>query len=457
MAKNKIISYPYLHSSPTAGIGKEKDNNDYFSYKVKDRYKQLAKKIKKKGFPIYRKGRFNNKNPSFFIREPTGRYARITDLLRFIKEAMPIRRRGEITEDDVPGIINYWKNPDYEFTTELPDQDTQYVLMLNGNFDMNYGKFRKFKPLCKDNLGYRRFVVNATYVKETPDWVEDIDPVMPSLVQLVTGIAIQRRFIWLTRKELRIFFITVLEAVLPESGAYQCLPSSANKSDYQDVADSDCHCVIVRVDSASELTNTFWDKLKVLADKQKPVLILADFLPFLVRDDSDKGNKCNDNKAPDGKDNKGVTLAKYLQKHLYIEPESMPISNLPTEITDEIANILVSSALRKLFLKINSVEPDICPEVDAIFARPDPNNIPEMIEWYIKNKILHTEINTDVIQVKEFAERLKAEVIKSGGDGKNYTPNGIGMRLKKLSIKTTEQKLATTKGKVSVLVGYKLK
>ncbi len=451
MAKNKIISYAYVHSSPTAGIGKEKDNNDYFSYKVKNRYKQLAKKIKKKGFPIYRKGRFNNKNPSFYIREPTGRYARITDLLRFIKEAMPIRRRGEITEDDVPGIINYWKNPDYEFTTELPNQDTQYVLMLNGNFDMNYGKFREFEPLCKNNPGYRRFVVNATYVKETPDWVEDIDPVMPSLMQLVTGIAIQHRFIWLTNKELRSFFIMVLEAVLPDSGAYQCLPSSANKSDYQDAADSDCHCVIVRVDSASELTNTFWDKLKVLADKQKPVLILADFLPFLVRDDS------NDNKASDGKDNKGVTLAKYLQKHLYIEPESMPISNLPTEITDEIANTLVSSALRKLFLKINAVEPDICPEVDAIFARPDPNDIPKMIAWYIKNKTHHTEVDTDVIQLKEFAERLKAEIIKSGGDEKKYTSIGLGRKLKKLGIKTTEQKLATTKGKVSVLVGYKWK
>ncbi len=450
MAKNKIISYAYMHSSPTAGIGKDKKTSGSGSIKVKFYEKVLAKEISEKHH-IYKKGGANSKKPQFYTCNEDTCYKPIIDVQRFLKENVKIHQRHEITEKVTAGVISYWRDPYYDYTDELPDQDTQYVLMLNGNFDMNYGKFREFKPLCKNNPGYRRFVVNATYVKETPDWVEDIDPVMPSLMQLVTGIAIQRRFIWFTNKELRSFFLMVLEAVLPDSGAYQCLPSSANKSDYQDAADSDCHCVIVRVDSASELTNTFWDKLKVLADKQKPVLILADFLPFLVRDDS------NDNKASDGKDNKGVTLAKYLQKHLYIEPESMPISNLPTEITDEIANTLVSSALRKLFLKINAVEPDNCPEVDAIFARPDPNKIPEMIAWYIKNKTHHTEVDTDVIQLKEFAERLKAEIIKSGGDEKKYTSIGLGMKLKKLGIKTTEQKLATTKGKVSVLVGYKWK
>ena len=439
MKRRKVPGLLELLGSPIGGIGRDKKTNDSFTTTFKFYDKQLAKKISKKQC-IYR-----NRKKQFYVRAPyTAQFIPITDPHRFIKERVKIYKRHEITESVTAGVISYWLNPYLGYARDLPDQDLNYPLMCNGYFEMHYGKFHESKLNKNENPGYSRFLVNATYVEDTQGWIEESDPILPNLAQLVTGIVTQRRIVWVTNKELRNFLIKLLETVLPESGAYQYLSSSAYKSDYQNAADSDCHCAIVKVASANELTDTFWGKLKVLADNQKPVLIQADFLPFTVRD-------------VDGKDDEGVTLAEYLQKHLYIEPESMPNRNLPSEVNDEIVNTLVSSALRKLFEKINAVEPDICPEVDAIFSRPDPNNIPEMITWYINNEMLHTEVDSDVIQVKEFADRLKAVAIKAGGDGKNYTPNGIGMRLKRLDIKTTEQKLPSTKGKVSVFIGYKWK
>ena len=173
----------------------------------------------------------------------------------------------------------------------------------------------------------------------------------------------------------------------------------------------------------------------LLAERKMPVLIVAEFLPFLPPD-------CD-------------ALAKQLQKCLYIVPESMNAADLPAEVTEEVTNALVSSAIRELFHKINAIEPDTCPEVDEMFSRPDPNDVRAMLEWLFAKRIIHTAQSSDAISVQDITVRLKEIAAMFGGDPEKYTVNGIGKYLKDLGMKKEERKLLTTKGKVSVVVGYK--
>ncbi len=434
MKRRKLRGLFQMLSYPTAGIGKDKKTSGSGSTKVKIFEKVLAKNISKKRY-IYRKGRANSKKPEFFTSDEYFCPKPIISVQRFLKENVEEHQRHEITEKVTTSVISYWRDPYYGYTHELPNQDRNYVLMRNGYYDMYYGEFREFKLNKKENPGDRRFLVNATYVEETPGWVEELAPILPSWGQPVTGVGTERGLIWNPYNNINNFLIELLRAVFPDSDAYQYLFPNSPTPDYQKAAESDCHCIIVKVASASELTESLWKKLLLLSERKMPVLIVAEFLPFLPPD-------CD-------------ALAKQLQKCLYIVPESMNAAVLPAEVTEEVTNALVSSAIRELFHKINAIEPDTCPEVDEMFSRPDPNDVRAMLEWLFAKRIIHTAQSSDAISVQDITVRLKEINAMFGGDPEKYTVNGIGKYLKDLGIKKEERKFPTTKGKVSVVVGYK--
>ncbi len=423
-----------ISTSPTAGIHK---NHEAVPAKLVPYFpKKAAVKISRRKSIFVKKRTAKSNNPVFYVSNPvTAQHGAIPDLARFIKENVKVHQRNLVTDDAVEEIKSIWQDTDCELTLPLPDYNASFVLLVNGYFDLIKGKFHRFKHgKSKYNPGYSRFLLHAEYLNDSPYDGPEFDPILPALAQLVTGFPTQRFLIWAAGSELCDFVQKYLKAVLPEPGAFQYLQTTANMPEYLNAADSDSHCIIVKVASAKVLTATFWKKLLLFSDRKLPVLIMADFPPMLADDDNE--------------------IAEKLQKNMFIIPENLEVGNLPLDITAEVVNQLVSSALRKLFLKNNSIEPDICPEVDAIFFRPDPNNVTAMLKWLFAKEMKHTGAKLDIITVQEIALRLKEPVTKLGGDPDKFNEISVGMALTKLEIEKDFIKLPDTKGKVSVIVGY---
>ena len=96
------------------------------------------------------------------------------------------------------------------------------------------------------------------------------------------------------------------------------------------------------------------------------------------------------------------------------------------------------AALMQLHELIVSPLPDDCADVEDIFYRPDPNNVKDMLERFIRDCLTFTGNVSDAIPVSELTQLLQEYVKKFGGDSSKVTPNGVGKYLNDLGIKKNE-------------------
>ena len=386
---------------------------------------------------IYRSGRADSSKLSFYYwNKTTGVPTIITNLAPFLRGCIKPHKRSFVTEKIVEEVESHWRDVSLGLTIPLPPQNHRYPVLQNGYFDVLKGNFHKYK-LQRWNPGYCHFVINTSYsTKKCYSFSSRQVPV--ALGQLVTGFPMNRNLIC-CHNNVAAFLIQILKAALPDEGAIQELPASAPKPDCHDAADSDSHCLILKISTATDMSATLFSKLQILAKSQKPVLIVTEFKPFI----------------PDGVDiDEAMNMQASIRIVTAVTPEDL--SQIDPSNVENVSKI-VSCSLRAMSDLVNSVEGDICPEAQDLFERVDPNNIKDMLKKLRDVEIEDSGDSSDIITVQDLTEKLTAFVNSAGGDGTKISVNGVGKYIKDLKIRKDNIRLPGAKGKVSAIIGYRWK
>lgn len=437
--KRKYISYWKKYEDPTAMI-----RHYGSSYKLKKSVELcLAERIAKRS-TVYFDGRLDDKNFTLCQRK-IGCHCleTVNDLQVFVKTYAKSNERHLVTSAIATAVIKALTDPDNDLACHLQPRESRYVGFLNGFFDMCSGKFKKMLPNSGAYPGYQRFEIQSNFLKPNccNTKLEDlaimtgasIEGLLRPLGALLSGYPVQRCLLWCNQTRIADLLQLILMSLLPQAGAVIRLNVTDATPDFQSVAKRDCHAILVHFRSAKELTTTAWKKLQVLAKAQKPTLIIASFNPFMAHDAD-----------PDG----------LLKECLYLIPAAPKATefanNLQTK-PDWLA-VLASESVRFLHELINAIEPDTAPNIDELLTRPDPNDIPAMIEAFLKEKTEDTPYETCIIPLKEFCNTLAVYVENAGGDPKRVTPNGVGKFLGDLGVNKKTVKLPGSKSKVMALI-----
>ena len=430
---NKIPEFIIIYEDAIAGI---KRDESLIRLKMKKSLGlKLARKVTKKRM-IYRKGQANSPNPKFYYQDfnypvPIS----IADLGVFLRSCVKPHKRSLVTKQIVEEVTTHWLDASLGLTKPLPQVNHRYPVLINGYFDIlkrawHKNKYQKYSP------GNAHFIIHAEYSKK--DCLINTPQLLFVLGQTTTGFRMKRNLDW-CNSNIGDSIVRFLKVVLPDNGAVHELSVSALKPDYYDAAVSDSHCEILKITEATDISATLFAKLKILAQSQKPVLIVSDFLPFI----------------PDGVD---IDEAMNMQASLRIVNE-VTLEDLTLIDPSDADNIsvVVSSSLRAVSDLLSSIEGDVCPAAQNLLQRADPNNIKEMLKTLFDAEIVDTNIKSDIIPVQELTTKLKAFVTKAGGDGSKVTINGVGKYLKDLKIRKDNIKIPGSKCKVSSIIGYRWK
>ena len=313
-------------------------------------------------------------------------------------------------------VLQFWFDSEEYRLDPLPEWEPRYVLLENGYFDVISGSFTKFKGnnYCP---GYPHFSVNASFMEHQSVSIQLPTQQLRVLGQLTSGFAITRCIFWSADVLFSDFAKSILNTVLPEKGAIIRLKASSPTDEFKNACNGFNHCVIIELVSASELTQSLWKKLKILAGAKKPTLVIAPFLPFVVDNNPE--------------------LEVFKESLLIATPANFADYPKAEQIYQVMIDQIARAALMQLHELIISPLPDDCADVEDIFCRPDPNTVKDMLERFIRDCLTFTGNVSNTIPVSELTQALKEYVKKFGGDPSKVTPNGIGKYLNDLNIKKT--------------------
>lgn len=430
---NKIPEFIIIYEDAIAGI---KRDESLIRLKMKKSLGlKLARKVTKKRM-IYRKGQANSPNPKFYYQDfnypvPIS----IADLGVFLRSCVKPHKRSLVTKQIVEEVTTHWLDASLGLTKPLPQVNHRYPVLINGYFDILKRAWHKYK-YQKYNPGNAHFIIHAEYSKK--DCLINTPQLLVVLGQTTTGFRMKRNLDW-CNSNIGDSIVRFLKVVLPDNGAVHELSISALKPDYHDAAVSDSNCEILKITEAKDISATLFAKLKILAQSQKPVLIVSDFLPFV----------------PDGVNNDDA---------MKIQDSIRILTNVASEELREInlsnpekVSEIVSSSLRAVSDSVNSIEGDICPEAKNLFEHGDPNNTKDMLLKLYDAEIEDSGDSNDIITVQDLTEKLSAFVNSAGGDGSKISVNGVGKFLNDLKIRKDDVKLPIRKSKVKAIIGYKWK
>ena len=411
MKKNRIPDYFTIHESPTKGCSYEENE-----YKIWRSFEEkLAKKIPRH-IRLYRSGSIAWKNASVFYYQ-NSRLCQVKNLITFIKLHTKPEKRILVTDAVSDRVLQFWFDSEEYRLDPLPEWEPRYVLLENGYFDVISGSFTKFKGnnYCP---GYPHFAVNASFMKQQSVSIQLPTQQLRVLGQLTSGFAITRCIFWSADALFSDFAKSILNTVLPEEGAIIRLKASSPTDEFNNACNGFNHCVIIELESAGELTRSLWSKLKILAVAKKPALVIAPFLPFVVDNNPE--------------------LDLFKESLLIVPPANFADYPKAEQIDQTMIDQIARAALKQLHELIINPLPDDCADVEDIFYRPDPNNVKDILERFIRDCLIFTGNESDAIPVSELTEALKEYVKKFGGAPSKVKDKGVGKYLNDLGIKKTE-------------------
>lgn len=426
---NNSAGVPGSPDYPGSGLKKQKSRIDEYDDSMPIWFPEsLAREAadyltEEKGRLFFRK----NKQVLYYSNKK-GIIKPITDYEKFLRDHVKKTMRGQVSADAGSEFKELLlSDKDQRWCKPLPERDPGYVV-FPGKYWIDLKKKFKGHTGCEMVPGFQRRVVRVVFSLPSKT-IEQTDEGLLTVGQVVSGYVLDASVFWCD-PDTGAVLGEILNTAYPDEGAIAHLNAADGMKDFEKAGKDDSVSVCLH-----GLTKEGWkprvrNRLNRLAESKKPVVVSADFLPFVPE---------------------GEIGSELLEKSIsVIKPISAPVGNDTGQyICDSLW--MLNWVIRHNLTGLKSSAGRVASEVGSI----DPNDRAAMLEKFVREKMQKTGNGDNLIFQDEILPRFQKFVNDAGGDGYKINSTSLGRRLKEVAGQDQDDRPRPGDGKYrSALIGY---